>query len=50
MQNPEKTPERICEGATYLLAKNNDTKDQKNFTFKLYFTNQSLTFQQRTNF
>ena len=27
MQNPEKTPEWICERTTYLLAKNNDTKD-----------------------
>ena len=29
-QNPEKTPEWMCEGTTYLLAKSNDTKDPKN--------------------
>ena len=31
MQNPEKTPEWMCEGTTYLLAKTNDTKDPKNY-------------------
>ena len=31
MQNPEKTPESMSEGTTYLLAKTNDTKDPKNY-------------------
>ena len=31
MQNPEKTPEWMCEGTTYLLAKSNDPKDPKNY-------------------
>ena len=31
MQNPEKTPEWMCEGTIYLLAKTNDTKDPKNY-------------------
>ena len=31
MQNPEKTPKWMCEGATYLLAKSNDTKDPENY-------------------
>ena len=31
MQNPEKTPEWMCEETTYLLAKSNDTKDPKNY-------------------
>ena len=31
IQNPEKIPEWMCEGITYLLAKSNDTKDPKNY-------------------
>ena len=31
MQNPEKTPEWMCEGTTYLVAKINDTKNPKNY-------------------
>ena len=31
MQNPEKTPEWMCEGTKYLLDKSNDTKDPKNY-------------------
>ena len=36
MQNPEKTPERMCEGATYLLAKTMTQKTKK--TLPLNFT------------
>ena len=31
MQNPGKAPKWMCEGATYLLAKSNDTKGPKNY-------------------
>ena len=31
MQNPEESREWTCEGTTYLIAKNNDTKDPKNY-------------------
>ena len=31
MQNLEETPEWKCEGTTYLLTKNNDTKDPKTY-------------------
>ena len=31
MQNPEKIPEWMCKGTTYLLAKTNDTKDPKSY-------------------
>ena len=41
MQNPEKTPEWMCEGTTCLLAKSNDTKDPKIYR---------PVFQQPTNF
>ena len=43
MQNPEKTPEWMYKGTTYLLAKSNDTKDPK-------LSNNHLSFQQPTNF
>ena len=42
MQNPEKTPEWMCEGTTYLLK----TMTQKT----LKTINRSLVFQQPTNF
>ena len=31
MQNPQKTPEWMCERTIYLHAKSNDTKDPKNY-------------------
>ena len=31
MENPEKASKWMCEGTTYLLAKDNDTKNPKNY-------------------
>ena len=39
MQNPEKTPKWICQGLTYLYAKNNNTRPEKLLTDHLSFNN-----------